>query len=987
MRHRHTLLLVLIISALGYTTTMSGQGLTTTAAKDDWEEINFEFNSSILSDGYPSLLRLAELLGQNPDYKVTVEGHTDAIGSDRYNDKLARARSETVKSFLLKYGAQANQVTTSGRGKREPKVDNRTKEARFINRRVVMTVRDGQGKIVSAGGVGDAIKALQEIAKKQEDCCNEILKKLDKLDEILAMLRDLKQENEGLKADVANLKQAQSGLKDQVASLPKPPEKAELAQIMETTAKKAIDESRPKRFALLGLNAGPDMTGNLSVTGKGRYFAPFGEHHALQAEAEYLRYFDRQEGQFDVGLVNRYKNFQAGMFSSFKRVDMKEYSSGGTLGQAAVAMDYLFSRGRIGMFGTKAFLDNPVIHRAGISRNIFEETYLSVVDQIGGSTQIGLHKDAYIEGNLGALFRKGGSNRPGGMVRFVQPINPSWAFTMEAGLNETLVGVNNSGRVVFGLQFGNWVRPKDFVGLNHPVPMDVPRVRYEVLKKRVRTGNDPPVADAGADQIGVAAGPITLDGSNSYDPDGDPITFEWAQTAGPQVPLSGMNTAQASFTAADGQSYTFRLMVKDDKGGESRARVTVTTAAAPSVKIVRFTANPQSIRAGETTTIVWEVQNADEVSISGLGKVDPKAGTSTVAPTQTTMYTLTAKNGTSEVSETLTVQVQRADARVLRFMATPTNINAGEAATLTWETENATEVSISGVGAVAPNGSTAVSPTQTTTYTLTAKNPYGEASAAATITVAPGPRIVRFTATPTEILPTEQSQLVWEVEGATEVTISGLGKVNASGTSTVSPPDTTTYVLTAKGGQGDVTASAVVTVIKPAKILDFVADPPRIGQAGDATTLRWQTENADEVIITGVGSVPVNGSVQVKPTSDVSYTLIAYGRRTQATALVIVRVATGGVNHPPVADAGPNAVTIDPQLRLDGSRSYDPDGDPITFSWRNLGPRQAEISNGTTPIPVVKFMNGWGDYAFELTVTDSRGASSTATVHIQYRDP
>jgi hypothetical protein len=44
-------------------------------------EINFEFNSYILSDGYPSLLRIAELLNRNQDYRVRVEGHT--VGSDR----------------------------------------------------------------------------------------------------------------------------------------------------------------------------------------------------------------------------------------------------------------------------------------------------------------------------------------------------------------------------------------------------------------------------------------------------------------------------------------------------------------------------------------------------------------------------------------------------------------------------------------------------------------------------------------------------------------------------------------------------------------------------------------------------------------------------------------------------------------------------------------------------------------------------------------
>ncbi len=43
--------------------------------KEDWEEINFEFNSSILSDGYPSMLRLADLLSQHQDYKVKYWQH------------------------------------------------------------------------------------------------------------------------------------------------------------------------------------------------------------------------------------------------------------------------------------------------------------------------------------------------------------------------------------------------------------------------------------------------------------------------------------------------------------------------------------------------------------------------------------------------------------------------------------------------------------------------------------------------------------------------------------------------------------------------------------------------------------------------------------------------------------------------------------------------------------------------------------------------
>src|SRR5215510_9636216 len=111
------------------------QGLNTNASKDDWEEINFEFNSSILSDGYPSLLRLAELLRAHGDYRVKVTGHTDYVGSAVYNNKLALSRANTVKDFLVKYGVPAGSITTSGDGKRNPEVSNTSKEGRFMNRR------------------------------------------------------------------------------------------------------------------------------------------------------------------------------------------------------------------------------------------------------------------------------------------------------------------------------------------------------------------------------------------------------------------------------------------------------------------------------------------------------------------------------------------------------------------------------------------------------------------------------------------------------------------------------------------------------------------------------------------------------------------------------------------------------------------------------------------------------------------------------------
>src|SRR5580693_7473876 len=134
------------IGAIGvFSSCLFAQGLNTNQTKDQWEEINFEFNSSILSDGYPSLLRLGEILSQHSDYRLKVTGNTDIVGSAAYNDKLALARAESVKAFLVKYGVSGGAVSTAGNGKRAPEVDNTTKEGRFMNRRVVLELRDGSG--------------------------------------------------------------------------------------------------------------------------------------------------------------------------------------------------------------------------------------------------------------------------------------------------------------------------------------------------------------------------------------------------------------------------------------------------------------------------------------------------------------------------------------------------------------------------------------------------------------------------------------------------------------------------------------------------------------------------------------------------------------------------------------------------------------------------------------------------------------------------
>jgi hypothetical protein len=88
------------------------------------------------------------------------------------------------------------------------------------------------------------------------------------------------------------------------------------------------------------------------------------QHFALQMQGEYLYFREQKEGQFDLGVVNRIGRFQSGLFASFKHVTLRGNQTGGTLGQAALTMDYLFKWGKLGVFGTKGFMDNAVINRA-----------------------------------------------------------------------------------------------------------------------------------------------------------------------------------------------------------------------------------------------------------------------------------------------------------------------------------------------------------------------------------------------------------------------------------------------------------------------------------------------------------------------------------------------------------------------------------------------------------------------------------------------
>jgi outer membrane protein OmpA-like peptidoglycan-associated protein/flagellar hook assembly protein FlgD len=99
--------------------------------------IEFEFDKSdLLPQSFSILDRLIQILDKFPAYKVKVVGHTDAVGSDEYNQKLSERRAFSVYKYLVANDVAKERLTTEGRGETQPIDDNETEAGRARNRRV-----------------------------------------------------------------------------------------------------------------------------------------------------------------------------------------------------------------------------------------------------------------------------------------------------------------------------------------------------------------------------------------------------------------------------------------------------------------------------------------------------------------------------------------------------------------------------------------------------------------------------------------------------------------------------------------------------------------------------------------------------------------------------------------------------------------------------------------------------------------------------------
>ncbi len=236
---------------------------------------------------------------------------------------------------------------------------------------------------------------------------------------------------------------------------------------------------------------------------------------------------------------------------------------------------------------------------------------------------------------------------------------------------------------------------------------------------------------------------VTLSATPPSTTAGAGSTLKWSSTNATVCTASGgwsgTKATSGSVTVSPTTSTTYTLSCAGT-GGAAKASVIVTVAATTPAPTVTLTASDASIAAGAASTLTWSSKNAS--ACSGSGGWSGTRGTSgslSVSPTATTTYTLACTNsaGSAEASTKITVNAATTAAPTVTLTASATTITAGSASSLTWSSKNADSCTATGgwSGAKGDSGTASVSPSATTTYTLSCSGAGGTSEAAAQVTV------------------------------------------------------------------------------------------------------------------------------------------------------------------------------------------------------------------------------------------------------------
>ncbi len=524
---------LLLLTGLLVAATLPAQEVTETRARPgDWEEVNFATNQSVIVDGFPSLLRLAQLLKAHPDYKVSIVGHADRRGSTRLNDALSARRANAVSAFLQKYGATAGQIQTSGEGKKSPEENGAGRNALFVNRRVVITVTAPDGTTIGDGDINSAIEDFIKYAHTQLDKLDALPGQLQQIQtQIGTQTSGIKQDTGAIRQDTGAIKQDTAAIKQDTAAIrqdtgalvqrPVPLTSEQTTKIAHDAADYALTQSalRNRKFTQVGFDMGPTFShgrvGDFSAEIFGKALIPFGNGktpdqpgtHGLQVEGDWVyAHPDAYRGAispvdglsdaiFSAGLVNRFGHVQIGTFAQFDyaSISLNQYlppagtqvfSRGGAfLGSGIATFDWVFKGGTIGFFGAKGFKNTSNVTNTSVAV-LTTPQYIRYADQVGISAS-GTFRRVQIESSLAYVKRytRGLDEQPSAMLKLSFGPSDTLQFFVEGDVNTTFNAPYYGDRLVIGLQFGNWVRARNYSASQSVVPVNIPRPHYEIMSR------------------------------------------------------------------------------------------------------------------------------------------------------------------------------------------------------------------------------------------------------------------------------------------------------------------------------------------------------------------------------------------------------------------------------------------------------------------------------------------------------------------------
>ncbi|QYG91867.1 DUF4214 domain-containing protein [Iamia sp. SCSIO 61187] len=544
--------------------------------------------------------------------------------------------------------------------------------------------------------------------------------------------------------------------------------------------------------------------------------------------------------------------------------------------------------------------------------------------------------------------------------------------------------------------------------------------------------NGIPTADAGPDQDANAGDTVTLDGTGSTDPDGDTLTYSWAQTGGTAVTLTGATTAQPTFTAPAGPAtLTFELTVDDGNGETDTDTVTITVNGIPTADAgpdqdanagdtVTLDGTGSTDPDGDTLTYSWAQTAGTAVTLTGATTAQPTF-TAPAGPATLT-FELTVDDGEAgPATDTVTITVNgipTADAGpdqhanlgdTVTLDGTGSTDPDGDTLTYSWEqTGGGTVVVLTGADTAQPTF-TAPEGRDTLAFAVTVTDPGGETDTDAVIITINGP--------PTADAGSDQAASLGDT-----VTLDGTGSTDPDGDTltyswaqTAGPavilvgattsqptfvapagPATATFVLTVDDGQGRTDTDEVSVSFNGAPIADAGED--QAANAGDTVTLdgtgssdpegddltySWtQTDGPTVTLTDPTTSEPTFTAPEGPATLTFELTV------TDEDGLTGTDTVTVTVNGPPTADAGPDQlVNAGDTVTLDGTGSTDPDADTLTSSWvQDSGP-DVTLTGPTTATPTFTAPEGPAVLVFTLTIDDGEGRTDTDTVTITVNGP